>query len=89
MFDRHTADNIFNMLVKFFDALYSKWRAKLIDMSSDGKNTMTGRHTGLVTHMIACTENPVLRIWCALHQMDLVITSATEELASGEWIMFA
>jgi hypothetical protein len=34
MFDRHTPDNIFNMLVKFLDALYSKWRAKLIGMSS-------------------------------------------------------
>jgi hypothetical protein len=67
MFDRHTADNIFNMLVKFLDALYGKWRAKLIGMSSDGENMMTGRHTGLVTRMIACAENPVLRIWCALH----------------------
>jgi len=62
MFDRHMAGNIFNMLVKFFDALYSKWHAKLIGMSSDGENTMTGCHTGLVTRMIACAENPVLRI---------------------------
>ncbi len=67
MFDRHTTGNIFNMLVKFLDAMYDKWRAKLIGMSSDGKNTMTGRHTDLVIHMIACAENPVLRIWCALH----------------------
>jgi hypothetical protein len=89
MFDRHTAGNIFNMLVKFLDVLYAKWRAKLIGMSSDGENTMTGRHTGLVTRMIACTENPVLRIWCALHQIDLVVKSAAEELASDEWIMFA
>jgi hypothetical protein len=67
MFDRHTIGNIFNMLVKFLDALYGKWRAKLIDMSSNDENTMIGRHTGFVTRMIACAENPVLRIWCALH----------------------
>jgi len=67
MFDRHTAGNIFNMLVKFFNTLYSKWRAKLIGMSSDNENTMTCHHTSLVTHMIACAKNPVLRIWCALH----------------------
>jgi len=54
MFDCHTASNIFNMLVKFLNALYDKWHTKLIGMSSDGKNTMTGRHTGLVTCMIAC-----------------------------------
>ncbi len=89
MFDRHTADNIFNMLVKFLDALYGKWRTKLINMSFDSENTMTGRHTDLVTRMITCTENLVLRISCALHQIDLVIKSTTEELAGGEWIMFA
>ncbi|CAM6071463.1 unnamed protein product [Sphagnum tenellum] len=89
MFDCHTAVNIFNMLVKFFDPLYDKWRAKLIGMSSNGKNTMTGRHTGVVTCMITCVENPVLRIWCALHQIDLVVKSAIEELAGSKWIMFA
>jgi hypothetical protein len=88
MFDRHTVGNIFNMLIKFFDALYGKWRAKLIGMSFDGENTMTGRHIGLVTRMIACAENPMLRIWCALHQIDLVVKSAAEEFASGEWIKF-
>jgi hypothetical protein len=89
MFDCHTTGNIFNMLVKFLDALYGKWRAKLIGMSSHGDNMMTSRHTGLVTHMIFCAENPMLRIWCALHQIDLVVKSAVEELAGGEWIMFA
>ncbi len=89
MFDRHTAGNIFNMLVKFLDALYGKWRTKLIGMSSDDENTMTSRHTSFVTRMIDCAENPVLRIWCALHQIDLVVKSATEELAGDEWIMFA
>jgi len=89
MFDRHTAGNIFNMLVKFPDALYDKRCAKLISMSSDSENTMTGHHTSLITCMIACADNPVLRIWCALHQIDLVVKSATEELVGGEWIKFA
>jgi len=89
MFDRHTTGNIFNMLVKFLDALYDKWCAKLIGMSSDSKNMMTSHHTGLVTRMIACAENPVLRIWCALHQINLVIKSIVEELAGNKWIMFA
>ncbi|RQM20482.1 hypothetical protein B5M09_013883, partial [Aphanomyces astaci] len=62
MFDRHTAEIIFNMLVKFLDALYPPWRTKLIGMSSDGESTMTGRHRGLVTRIVATAENPVLRI---------------------------
>ncbi|CAK9863189.1 unnamed protein product [Sphagnum jensenii] len=52
------------------------WRAKLISMSSDGENTMTGYHAGIITHIIACVENKVLRIWCAPHQMDIVIKAA-------------
>jgi hypothetical protein len=89
MFDSHTAENIFNMLVKFLDALYEPWRAKLIGMSSDGENTMTGRHRGLVTRMVATAENPVLRIWCAPHQIDLVVKLAAECVTDGTWINFA
>ncbi|CAK9214612.1 unnamed protein product [Sphagnum troendelagicum] len=51
-------------------------------MSSDNENTMIGRHTGLVTRMIACAKNPVLRIWCALHQIDLVVKSAADQVGS-------
>jgi hypothetical protein len=40
------------------DVLYVKWRAKLIGMSSNGEDTMMGRHVGMVT----CTENKVLHI---------------------------
>ncbi|CAK9269226.1 unnamed protein product [Sphagnum jensenii] len=29
MFERHTAENMFNMVIKFFDALYDWWRDKL------------------------------------------------------------
>ncbi|CAN5958381.1 unnamed protein product [Sphagnum jensenii] len=88
MFDRHTTTNTFNMLVKFFDMLYGKWRAKLIGMSSNDENMMIGRHTSLVICMIACANNPVLRIWCALHQIDQVVKSVAEELVDGRWIMF-
>ncbi|RHY03057.1 hypothetical protein DYB25_011238 [Aphanomyces astaci] len=79
---------IFNMLVKFLDALYPPWRTKLIGMSSDGENTMTGRHRGLVTRIVATAENPVLRIWCAPHQIDLIVKQAAECVAYGTWIKF-
>jgi hypothetical protein len=51
MFERHTAENLFSM-VKFLDALYGRWRDKLVGASSDGENTMTGRHSGFVTRMV-------------------------------------
>ncbi len=71
MFEHHLALNIFNLIAKFMDALYVKWRAKLISMWLESENTMMGRHAGMV--IIACVENEVLRIWCALHHIDIVV----------------
>ncbi len=36
MFERHTVENMFNMVVKFFDALYGRWHDKLTGVSSNG-----------------------------------------------------
>jgi hypothetical protein len=65
MFERHNAKNIFNLIVRFLDALNSAtmiWRAKLMSVSTDGKNRMTGCHRGVVTLLEQAAEFPVLRI---------------------------
>ncbi len=38
---------------------------------------MTGRHAGVVTLLENECSNPVLRIWCVLHQLDIVVKNAT------------
>ncbi|CAK9193354.1 unnamed protein product [Sphagnum jensenii] len=53
------------------------WREKVISISSDGKNTMTGRHAGVVTLLENECSNLVLRIWCIPHQLDIVVKNAT------------
>ncbi|CAK9236630.1 unnamed protein product [Sphagnum troendelagicum] len=50
-----------DVTVWFMDVKYIKWRAKLINVSTDGENTMTGRHVGVVTRLVDCTDNDVLR----------------------------
>ncbi|CAI5717146.1 unnamed protein product [Hyaloperonospora brassicae] len=72
MFDRHTAENMFNTIAKLMDALFPNWRAKLIGVSRDGENTMTGRHRGLVMRLVSAVEYNVLRVWCAPHQIDII-----------------
>jgi len=62
LFDRHTAEILYNLLCKFLDALYPDWRIKLLNVSSNGENTMTGCHAGLVTRITRCAEFNVLRI---------------------------
>ncbi|CAK9252169.1 unnamed protein product [Sphagnum jensenii] len=84
-FDRHTALNTFNMLVKFLDVLYGLWRYKLINVGTDGETTMVGRLNNLVTRMAHKAEHHVLRIWCPPHQMDVVVKDDAEMLYDGEW----
>jgi hypothetical protein len=89
MFERHTAENTFKLIEKFLDALaITAWRAKLLSVATDGENTMTGRHNGVVTRLSRASEHPVLRIWCAPHQLDIVIKGAAALPESGQWIVF-
>ncbi len=67
MFERHSAENIFNLIAKFMDAMYSKWRAKLVGVLTDGENTMMGCHAGIVTRLITYVDNDVLHIRCPPH----------------------
>jgi hypothetical protein len=48
-FLRHTAANITTLICNVLDNMCSGWRDKLIAVSSDGENTMTGRIGGVVT----------------------------------------
>ncbi len=101
MFERHSAVNIFNLITKFMDAMYIKWRSKLIGVSTDDENTMTGCHVGVstddentmtgchvgvVTRLIMCADNNVLRIWCAPHQTNIVVKAAVEAIDNGVWV---
>jgi hypothetical protein len=86
MFERHSAMNIFNLIAKFMDALYSKWHSKLIGVSTDGGNTMTGHHAGVVTRLVACADNNVLQIWCTPHHINIVVKAAVEAIDNGVWV---
>jgi hypothetical protein len=67
MFERHTALNTFNLLVKFLNAMYAPWCTKMISMSTDGENTNTGHLNGLVTRFCHEASNVLLRVWCPPH----------------------
>jgi hypothetical protein len=68
------------------DALYIKWRAKLIGVSTDYENTMMGHHVGIITRLVDCVDNDVLHIWCALHRIDIVVKAIIECMENGVWV---
>ena len=86
LFDRHKSGNLFNVVCAFLDALYPGWRAKLFNISTDGENTMTGRHAGVVTRLVNSAEFKVLRVWCAPHQLDIAVKSTAQGIDYGDYI---
>ena len=67
---------MFSVLERFFDAVFTEsWRSQCISISSDGARNMTGRVQGLVTRISNECSPGLIRIWCGLHQLDLVMQS--------------
>lgn len=86
MFDRHTAVVQRNLIVAVLDILFESWRDKLIGIASDGENTMTSRHGGVVTLLEKEATHNVLRVWCAAHQLDLVLKAGFALISDGEFV---
>jgi hypothetical protein len=59
------------------------WHNKLISVSNNGKNTMIGRHGGLVTLLEKEATNNIMCVWCAPHQMDIVIKKVMKAMMDG------
>ena len=73
LFERHTGENMFSVLTRFLDAVVGEWKRRCIAVSTDGARSMTGRLQGLVTRIADVCGSGLLRIWCGLHQLDLVM----------------
>ncbi len=75
MFDWHTSEVMFQMVVSFLDVLRPGWKVHQLGVSSDGARNMTGRVFGVVTRLSKAMHNecPLTRVWCGAHQLDLVM----------------
>ena len=52
----------------------------ILSIGIDGERTMTGRINGVQTLFKRAANYPVVRIWCGLHQVDLVTQREYEQL---------
>jgi len=76
-FERHIAQNYVKLINILLNTVSPTWREKVILISLDGENTMISRHASVVTLLENECLNPVLRIWCVPHQLDIVVKNAT------------
>jgi len=82
-YGRHIAVNILALIVKIFDVLFPMWRNKLILVNNDSENTMTGCHGGFVTLLKKEATNNIMHVWCAPHQINIVIKKVTKAMMDG------
>ena len=80
MFNRHTSENMFNLVNKFLNTICLNWHAKLIGVGSNEENSMTGHFRGVVTHLEQEAVFKLYRTWCGLHQLN----HTYEKLFDGE-----
>src|SRR5205814_742047 len=85
MFDRHTGEYMHKLICNFLDVICSEWRSKLIGMGTDGASSMTGALKGVTTRLEKDAQHEIYRVWCGLHQLDLVMKYAYEERMDGEF----
>jgi hypothetical protein len=75
MFNWHTGEVMFQMVISFLDVLRPGWKVHLLGVSSDGACNMIGRVSGVVTRLSNAMHNecPLTRVWCGAHQLKLVM----------------
>ena len=85
MYEAHTGENMFYLVVRILDVVCPRWKMQLIGVGSDGASSMTGQFQGIVTRLADSSANTKFyRIWCGLHQLDLVLKHAYKDLWENE-----
>jgi hypothetical protein len=85
-FDRHTTANHEAMLVQLFGPLFAEWTCKLIGVKTVGEKTNMGQCNSVQVCMVRRAKFKVVQIWCAPHQVDLVLHVAVDEVDGGAWV---
>jgi hypothetical protein len=74
------------MLVQVFGTLFAGWTRKLIGVTTNDEKTNMGHCNGVQVRKVRRTEFNVVQIWCAPHQLDLVVHVAVDEVDGGAWV---
>ena len=79
LFGGKSADVQYSLVDKALTAVDVDWKYKVISVANDGEATMTGHVSGLQTRIEAAvkaaTGSEIVRVWCGLHQLDLVLVA--------------
>jgi hypothetical protein len=65
---------MFSAMAHVLDQLCPSWRDKIVGVATDGDRSMTAGVKGVATRIEnETTDGTICRVWCGLHQLDLVM----------------
>ena len=73
MYESHTGYNMFDLTTKILDVLCPNWKDEVIGVTTNGASNMTGYHVGMVSQIQQVAKPGFYYIWCAAHQLDLIV----------------
>jgi hypothetical protein len=81
--ERHTGEAMFNACCALLDPLCPSWKSKLLSISTDGDRSMVGAVRGVSTRLELVALPGFIRVWCGVHQLDLVMQKVFKSLCDG------
>ena len=86
MCDHHTGELMYDLAAKTLDNLVHDWRSRIISITTDGASSMTGQFRGVASRFGNVALPGFYRIWCALHQLDLVLQRLYNSLCDDSFV---
>lgn len=85
-FDRHTGENMFNLLQRLLDVICDDWKRRMIGVTTDGARDMTGLVRGVASRCQEVTLPGFIRVWGGAHQLDLVMQAIFKAFVAGVFL---
>jgi hypothetical protein len=73
---RHTRERMCDLASRVLDDLVPDWRCRMVSITTDGAASMTDQYHGVASRFGNATLPGFYRVWCTLHQLDLVLQRA-------------
>jgi hypothetical protein len=81
-----SGENMFNLSSNILSTLCPNWTEKLIGITTDGASNMTGCHAGLATRIERVANAGFFCVWCAAHQLDLVVQARFKSMFNERFV---
>jgi hypothetical protein len=86
MRERHTGEHMFELVSTALDNLSPEWRSQIVSVTTDGASSMTGQYRGVASRIANVALPGFYRVWCALHQLDLVLQRLYNSLCDDSYV---